>query len=90
MGVLKADRFPKLTDVPPEVRGESFVLKAENGEKLDLQIQEKGSQSHAAERPGANAAANAREKPEAPAPRAARRAPPRRRSTATRSGKRAK
>ena len=90
MGVLKADRFPKLTDVPPEVRGESFVLKAENGEKLDLQIQEKGSHSHAAERPGANAAANAREKPEAPAPRAARRAPPRRRSTVTRPGKRAK
>jgi hypothetical protein len=41
MGVLKAERFPKLVEVPADVRGESFVLKTENGRKLDLEIQGK-------------------------------------------------
>jgi hypothetical protein len=38
LAVLKADRFPKLKDVPPDARGHSFVLKSENGRKLDLRI----------------------------------------------------
>jgi hypothetical protein len=41
MGVLKAERFPKLVEVPADVRGESFVVKTENGRKLDLEIQGK-------------------------------------------------
>jgi len=41
MGVLKEDRFPKLADVPADVRGESFVLKTENGRKVALEIQGK-------------------------------------------------
>jgi hypothetical protein len=41
MDVLKAERFPKLVEVPAEVRGESFVVKTENGRKLDLEIQGK-------------------------------------------------
>ena len=41
MGVLKSDRFPKLTDVPSDVRGETFVLKSEDGRKLDLEIRTK-------------------------------------------------
>ncbi len=38
MSVLKADRFPKIGEVPPDARGHSFVLKSENGRKLDLTI----------------------------------------------------
>ncbi|HVO37992.1 MAG TPA: vWA domain-containing protein [Spirochaetia bacterium] len=38
MSVLKAERFPKLADVPEDARGHSFVLKSENGRKLDLTI----------------------------------------------------
>lgn len=38
MEVLKADRFPKLEDVPPDVRGKSFVLRRENGEKATLKV----------------------------------------------------
>lgn len=38
MEVLKADRFPKLGDVPPDVRGKSFVVRRENGEKTTVKF----------------------------------------------------
>jgi hypothetical protein len=41
MGVLKADRFPEREEVPADVRGESFLLRNENGRKLDLEIRGK-------------------------------------------------
>jgi hypothetical protein len=39
LGVLKQDRFPKLKEAPPEARGQSFVLRSENGRSLTLKIQ---------------------------------------------------
>jgi len=38
MEILKADRFPKLTEAPAEARGKSFVLRSENGEKLTMKV----------------------------------------------------
>ncbi len=81
MGVLKADRFPKLTEVPPDVRGESFVLKAENGRKIDLEIRRPATGRGGAQ-PGEAAS---REPPPGPGrPRERRRRAP------TRARKRAK
>lgn len=39
--VLKQDRFPKLKDVPPDVRGKTFIIKSENGRSLNMKIQSK-------------------------------------------------
>ncbi len=36
--ILKADRFPKLAEVPPDARGKSFVLRSERGEKLTMKV----------------------------------------------------
>jgi Mg-chelatase subunit ChlD len=36
--VLKADRFPKLAEIPPDARGKSFTLRNEQGEKLTLKV----------------------------------------------------
>jgi hypothetical protein len=41
LGVVKADRFPKLKELPPDARGQSFVLRSENGRNLTLKIQSK-------------------------------------------------
>jgi Mg-chelatase subunit ChlD len=41
LSVLKADRFPKLKDVPPEIRGKSFVLHTESGKNVTLKVQSK-------------------------------------------------
>jgi Mg-chelatase subunit ChlD len=38
---LKADRFPKLKEFPPEVRGKSFVLRTESGKNVTLKVQSK-------------------------------------------------
>jgi Mg-chelatase subunit ChlD len=38
MDVLKADRFPKLEEIPPDARGKSFVLRRENGQKAALKV----------------------------------------------------
>jgi len=39
LDVLKQDRFPKLKEVPPDVRGRTFVLRSENGRNLSLKVQ---------------------------------------------------
>ena len=39
--VLRQDRFPKLKEVPPDARGRTFVLRAENGKNLSMKIQPK-------------------------------------------------
>jgi hypothetical protein len=39
LSVLKADRFPKLKEAPPDARGRTFVLKSENGRNLSLKVQ---------------------------------------------------
>jgi hypothetical protein len=94
MGVLKADRFPKLADVPADVRGESFVLKTENGRKLDLEIQGRIPAREAAEPKETSRMAEAQEsrgtdaKPKKAPGRP--RAPQRRKAPVTRTGKRAK
>jgi von Willebrand factor type A domain len=94
MGVLKADRFPKLADVPADVRGESFVLKSEDGRKLDLEIQGRIPAREAAEPRETNRKAEAQEsrgtdaKPKKAPGRP--RAPQRRKASVTRTGKRAK
>jgi Mg-chelatase subunit ChlD len=36
--ILKADRFPKLAEVPPDARGKSFVMRSEHGEKLTMKV----------------------------------------------------
>ncbi len=41
LGVLKKDRFPKLTDIPPDARGKSFALRAEDGKALTMKVQSK-------------------------------------------------
>ncbi len=38
MQVLKADRFPRLGDVPPDVRGRSFVVRNEPGVKVTVKV----------------------------------------------------
>jgi Mg-chelatase subunit ChlD len=38
MEILKADRFPKLTEAPADARGNTFVLRSENGEKLTMKV----------------------------------------------------
>jgi hypothetical protein len=39
--VLKQDRFPKVKEVPPEARGKTFPMKAENGKNLTMKVQAK-------------------------------------------------
>ena len=39
--VIKQDRFPRLKDVPPDVRGRSFTLRTENGRSLPMKVQSK-------------------------------------------------
>jgi Mg-chelatase subunit ChlD len=39
--VLKQDRFPKVKEVPPEARGKTFPMKAENGKSLTMKVQAK-------------------------------------------------
>ena len=41
LAVLKQDRFPKLKEVPPDARGRTFALRAENGKNLSMKIQPK-------------------------------------------------
>ena len=41
LAVLKQDRFPKMTDVPPDVRGKTFVLRSESGKNLSMKVQSK-------------------------------------------------
>ncbi len=36
--VLKADRFPKLAELPPDARGKSFTVRNERGEKLTMKV----------------------------------------------------
>jgi len=90
MGVLKADRFPKLGEVPADVRGESFLLKTENGRKLPLEIQGSGRTAAGPKEPSAAA------QPPAAAPAPKKKAPQQsrarkpRKATATRTGKRTK
>jgi von Willebrand factor type A domain len=94
MGVLKADRFPKLAEVPADVRGQSFVLKTENGRKLDLEIQGRIPGKETAVPREASHNAETRESPgtEAKAEKAPRkaRARPRAKASVARTGKRAK
>ncbi len=84
MGILKADRFPKLTDVPADVRGESFILKTEDGRKLDLEIKNKADGKHS---PAKSQAATVSDEP-APKPEPKRR--PSRKAPVTRARKKAK
>jgi len=86
MDVLKADRFPKLAQVPPEVRGQSFVLKAENGRKMDMEIRHPSAERGAAATSSKKSDSGSRAP--APAPEAAPRRG--RKSAATRARKRAK
>jgi Mg-chelatase subunit ChlD len=39
--VLKQDRFPKVKEVPPDARGRTFPLRAENGKGLSMKVQAK-------------------------------------------------
>jgi hypothetical protein len=39
--VLKQDRFPKIKEVPPDARGRSFPMKAENGKAMTMKVQSK-------------------------------------------------
>ena len=94
MGVLKTDRFPKLADVPGDIRGESFVLKAEDGRKLDLEIQGKSAAGAARTgdipaREGRSAETASKPAPE-PAERPAAKRTPRATAPAARPRKRAK
>jgi hypothetical protein len=41
LDVLKQDRFPKMKDVPPDVRGKTFVLRSESGKSLSMKVQSK-------------------------------------------------
>ena len=41
LGLLKKDRFPKLTDVPADARGKSFALRTDNGKTLTMKVQSK-------------------------------------------------
>ena len=41
LGVLKQDRFPKLSEVPPDARGKTFVLRSESGKNLTMKVQSK-------------------------------------------------
>ena len=92
MGVLKAERFPKLADVPADVRGESFVLKTEDGRKLSLEIQGKASAPREINHKPVTVESAPKEsssKPEKPAARRkAARSP--RKAPVTRTGKREK
>jgi hypothetical protein len=36
--VLKADRFPRLDEVPPDARGKSFVVRTEPGVKVTMKV----------------------------------------------------
>jgi Mg-chelatase subunit ChlD len=81
MGVLKADRFPKLEEVPAEVRGESFVLRTESGRKLDLEIRGKETE------PKPRTAQN---EPTPPVTEATTARKPRARPATRRTGKKAK
>jgi hypothetical protein len=38
LGLIKKDRFPKLTDIPPDARGKSFALRSENGKTLTMKV----------------------------------------------------
>jgi len=87
MGVLKTDRFPKLAEVPEEVRGRTFTLKTDNGRKLDLEIRDKAEAGRPEEKtqPPATQAAPAT----APAPRARRKKRPARKASVSRPRKKA-
>jgi hypothetical protein len=37
--ILKQDRFPKLKEVPPEVRGKTFILRSESGKNQSMKVQ---------------------------------------------------
>jgi Mg-chelatase subunit ChlD len=39
--VLKQDRFPKVKEVPPDARGRTFPMRAENGKSLSMKVQAK-------------------------------------------------
>jgi len=41
LAVLKADRFPKLKDLPPDARGHTFALRSQNGRNLTMKVQSK-------------------------------------------------
>ena len=41
LGLLKKDRFPKITDVPPDARGKSFALRTEDGKTVTMKVQSK-------------------------------------------------
>jgi len=41
LAVLKQDRFPKMTESPPDARGKTFVLRTESGKKLNMKVQSK-------------------------------------------------
>ncbi len=41
LGLLKKDRFPKLTDIPADARGKTFALRTENGKTLTMKVQSK-------------------------------------------------
>jgi hypothetical protein len=41
LAILKQDRFPKVKDVPPDVRGKTFVLRSESGKSLSMKVQSK-------------------------------------------------
>jgi hypothetical protein len=41
LSLLKKDRFPKLTDIPPDARGKSFALRSEDGKTLTMKVQSK-------------------------------------------------
>ena len=41
LAILKQDRFPKTTDVPPDARGKTFVLRSDSGKKLSMKVQSK-------------------------------------------------
>jgi len=89
MGVLKADRFPKLGDLPPDVRGESFVLKTENGRKLEMEIQGSVREAPRPKESAPVARTNAAAAPKEKAQRKPRQRKPRKTAPA-RTGKRTK
>ncbi len=39
--IIKQDRFPRLKDIPPDVRGRSFTLRTENGRSVPMKVQSK-------------------------------------------------
>lgn len=91
MGVLKADRFPKLTDVPADVRGESFTLKTDNGRKLDLEIQSKAAGGTSSARPSSDrdTGATTTVSTDKPSPRSASKRRPARKAPVTRARRKA-